>query len=814
MMGINNFNLTPRAKKVYKCAKQFAIDNAHKGINNAHIFYGCLQNLSEDLIISLEISDINIESINNEQFLIDYFKSYPQDFVNDFEIESWEKEANDAICYAQKLSEVYEHDYIGIEHILYSILENSQQICSFLSKKQIDVDFLKALIKSRIEHVFQKEKDKEESQKELEDSPNNQPSESKKNNAINLYCSFLNMKAANGEFNFISERNQEINEVIEIISKKTKSNAILIGQAGVGKTAIIEGLAQKIVDQDVPINLLNLKIYSVDLGSMIAGTRYRGDFENRLKSLINEAEQNEDIILFFDEIHNIVGAGSSEGSLDASNILKPALARGSLKCIGATTTEEYKKYFEKDTAIKRRFDSVLIEAPSKEQTVKMVENCVGGYEKFHNVIYSPEIINLIIQLCDKHIPHKNFPDKAFDIIDLVGAQAKIRSFQIPKKIKNLRGSLQKMLEDGHQFDDEEKSQHCQDLLIRYITELKSFHEKLLKKKISIKTSDVFKIISEKTGLSKDSISVDSNDFVNFQVDIEKEVFGQSENIEKITDILSCAKVGLNDSNKPLASLFFVGPTSVGKTHTAKKIAKHFYGNEKAIIQINMSEYQDKIGMSKLIGASAGYVGFEQGGLLTEFVRNNPSCVVLFDEVEKCDPEILNLLLHLLDEGYVNDNRNNKISFTRCVVILTSNIGSKNAEQASIGFINDHADKKKLYKEEVKKYLKPEFVARINSIVVFDDLKDEEFEKIIRFEISQIQQKLKKQNISIDIDQDIVKFILNSLKSQKMHARNIKDIIKDKLHVPISKFIIQNSQKSNISAKIVDKSIDIGYSHEV
>lgn len=813
MMGINNFNLTPRAKKVYKCAKQFATDNAHKGINNAHIFYGCLQNLSEDLIVSLEISDINIDSINNEESFADHFKTYPQDFVNDFELELWGQETNDVISYAQKLSEIYEHDYIGIEHIFYSILENSEQICSFLSAKEIDVDFLKALIKSRIECVF--DNAKEDSQK-TRDEPtfHSQSGEMKKNQSLNFYCSFLNMKAANGEFNFISERDKEINEIIEIISKKTKSNAILIGEAGVGKTAIIEGLAQRIVNQEVPINLLNLKIYSVDLGSMIAGTRHRGEFEQRFKSLINEAEQDEDIILFFDEIHTIVGAGSSEGSLDASNILKPALARGNFKCIGATTTQEYKKYFEKDAAIKRRFDTVVIDAPSKEQTKKMIENCMGGYEKFHNVIYKPQTIDLIIQLCDKHISHKNFPDKAFDVIDLIGAQAKIKNFQMPNKIKKLQESLKKELEKTTDVNDEENNEYCQELLQQYIFKIKEFHEKLLNKKIFIKSSDVFKIISEKTGLSKESISADSNEFINFQTDMEKEVFGQSDNLEKITDILSCAKVGLNDPNKPLASLFFVGPTSVGKTHTAKKIAKYFYGNEKAIIQINMSEYQDKTGMSKLIGASAGYVGFEQGGLLTEFVRSNPNCVVLFDEVEKCDPDILNLLLHLLDEGYVNDNLNNKISFTRCVVILTSNIGSKNAEQSSIGFVNDRADKQKLYKEEVKKYLKPEFVARINSIVVFNELKDQEFESIINFEISAIQRKLKQQKIEINFHQEIVGFILDSLKSEKLHARGIKDIVKDKLQVPISRFIIQNSKKSNISAKIIDNSINIGYSYEV
>jgi ATP-dependent Clp protease ATP-binding subunit ClpA len=303
--------------------------------------------------------------------------------------------------------------------------------------------------------------------------------------------------------------------------------------------------------------------------------------------------------------------------------------------------------------------------------------------------------------------------------------------------------------------------------------------------------------------------ISNNEFLNFQTNIEKEVFGQSENIEKITNILSCAKVGLNDPNKPLASLFFVGPTSVGKTYTAKKIAKHFYGNEKSIIQINMSEYQDKTGMSKLIGANAGYVGFDQGGLLTEFVRNNPNCVVLFDEVEKCDPEILNLLLHLLDEGYVNDNLNNKISFNQCIVILTSNIGHENQNKSSMGFINDQPDLDKSYKDSVKKYLKPEFVARINSIVVFNELKDKEFESIINSEISLIKQKLKQQNIKINFDKESVKFILNSLKLEKLHARSIKDVIKNQLQIPISKFIIQNSKKSNISVKCIDNAIKIG-----
>ena len=319
---------------------------------------------------------------------------------------------------------------------------------------------------------------------------------------------------------------------------------------------------------------------------------------------------------------------------------------------------------------------------------------------------------------------------------------------------------------------------------------------------------MIEVISEKSGLSKNSISININDFSTFQENIEKEVFGQSKNIEQITDILSCAKVGLNDPNKPLCSLFFVGPTSVGKTYTAKKIAKHFYGNEKAFIQINMSEYQEKTGISKLIGANAGYVGFEQGGLLTEFVRSNPNCVVLFDEVEKCDPEILNLLLHLLDEGYVNDNLNNKISFTNSIVILTSNIGHDKKEKKSMGFINDVEEPETIYQDAVKKYLKPEFVARINDILVFNELSNKELELIISVEIKNIQEKLKEKNIKINFHPSIKESILNKIKIDKLHARSIKDLVRSEFQVPISKFIIKNAKNQKISLKMIDNKLNI------
>ena len=809
MMGINNFNLTPRAKKAYKSAKEFAAEYSHGRINNSHLFYGCLLNLSEDLTMMLEINEIIIEDIDFKSLIIKYAKNNPDEFYDEIFKSSWHKETETVISYAQKLSEVYEHDYIGIEHIFYSILENSDEFCAFLSKENIDTNEFKKIIKSHIESFCEVEKlpqEKNTEPKEVSKLKNQEPK--KKTKPFEKYCTFLNVKALSGAFNNISGRDKEINELIEILSKKVKSNAILIGEGGVGKTAIIEGLAQRVINNNVPANLLNAEIYSVDLASMISGTRYRGEFEERFKELIEAASEHKNIILFFDEIHNIVGAGSSEGSLDASNMLKPALARGNFKCIGATTTNEYKKYFEKDGAMKRRFDAISIEAPSKKQTKEIISNCIEDYELFHHVQYPSKVIDAIIDLCDSYIPHKNFPDKAFDIVDLVGARVKIKNIKLPDEVQDLQNYLMKKLLRDEPFNDEEDEFTCENALISYVEKIKIFNEDLFKKKFTIKLSDVIEVISEKSGLSKNSISININDFSTFQENIEKEVFGQSKNIEQITDILSCAKVGLNDPNKPLCSLFFVGPTSVGKTYTAKKIAKHFYGNEKAFIQINMSEYQEKTGISKLIGANAGYVGFEQGGLLTEFVRSNPNCVVLFDEVEKCDPEILNLLLHLLDEGYVNDNLNNKISFTNSIVILTSNIGHDKKEKKSMGFINDVEEPETIYQDAVKKYLKPEFVARINNILVFNELSSKELESIVSVEIKNIQEKLKEKNIKINFHPSTKESILNKIKIDKLHARNIKDLVRSEFQVPISKFIIKNSKNQKISVKIIDNKLKI------
>ena len=809
MMRINDFNLTPRAKKTYKSAKNFAIDNSHSLINNSHLFYGCLENLSEDLNLILEINECSIAENEIKSLIVKYAKNNPNKFYTESFENNWHEETEIISSYAQKLSEVYENDYVGIEHIFLAILENSDDFCKFLSFHGIYTEELKSIILTYIESFSDSIENKEEkkpkskSQTKLKDSE-----EDKKYKILEKYCTLLNEKALSEEFNVISGRDKEIDELILILSKKIKSNAILVGEAGVGKTAIIEGLAQRVVCNDVPSNLLNSQIYSVDLSSMISGTKYRGEFEERFKSLVEAASGENNIILFFDEIHTIIGAGSSEGSLDASNMLKPALARGGFKCIGATTNNEYKKYFQKDSAMKRRFDSIEVEAPSKIQTKEIITNCIQSYESFHNTKYTPKIIDAIIELCDTYIPHKNFPDKAFDIIDLVGAKVKIKNIKLPKEIKDLQEYILDNLTDADLDENSKEKLKWQNSFDDFCEKITLFNRGLVNKKFTINISDVIEIISEKSGLSKKSISMNNNDFADFESNISKEVFGQNKNIEEINNILSCAKVGLNDPNKPLCSLFFVGPTSVGKTYTAKKIAKHFYGNEKSFIQINMSEYQEKTGISKLIGANAGYVGFEQGGLLTEFVKNNPNCVVLFDEIEKCDPEILNVLLHLLDEGYVNDNLNNKISFTSSIVILTSNIGHDKIEKKSMGFINDESEPELIYKDAVKKYLKPEFVARVNDILVFNELSNNNLESIVSLEMQAIKDNLKQKNTKINFHPLVKDLILNKLKKEKLNARNIKDLVRSDIQVPISKFIINNSKSRKISVKIIDNKVNI------
>ena len=807
MMGLTDFNLTPKAKKGLKDAQKFAEANGHSLVTTAHLVYGCLVNISDSCALKLKNYGIKIDG----KAFIKLFKQYAKENAKDFQSQKgqggWHDDVNEVVFFAKEFSDNFDSYFIGVEHILYVIFDMEGKFIEHLRQNGLDTLHAKDIIETHVLETSIPPTDQIKNILYVESKKNTTEREEKRGNALphlTKYCVNLNQKFISKKCSTISGRDNEINELIEILSKKNKSNAILVGEAGVGKTAVVEGLVQRIVNQDSPTHMSLMQICSVDISAMIAGTKYRGEFEERFKALIAEAEREPNIILFFDEIHTIIGAGNSEGAVDASNMLKPALARGDIKCIGATTSQEYKKFFEKDTAMKRRFDKIFVEEPSKQETKKIIMNTLSFYEDFHHVKYSEDDIDTILDLCEKFLSNKKFPDKAFDIIDQVGSRTKIKYASVPDKVCEVRTSFCEFLM-ATQEDDKIDEDKFTELLKNYLKVMAKHAEKKGRKQ-KVRQKDIVSILSEKTGLSDKTIAKNTTSFSSFLKKMNGEIFGQEDNIKVIHNALGCVKAGLNDPKKPLCNFLFIGSTSVGKTFTAKKIAKYFYGNEKSFIQLNMSEYQDKTGIAKLMGANAGYVGYEEGGLLTEFVRNNPNCVVLFDEIEKCDPKILDVLLHILDEGYATDNLNRTIDFSKTVVIMTTNIGYKEKSKRAMGFLPQEEKSSDVYKSSLKKYLRPELLSRLDEVLFFNELAEAHLLKIINQELLNIEGRLADRGIEIKWSPTVKKFIFNQIKEKNSHARDIKNLVKSAIQVPLSHHIVNNRKVKQISIKIVDKAL--------
>jgi len=806
-----DFNLTPKAKRAYKEAHDIAKTLGHLNVNNLHVLYGCFKNSNK------ELNKLFVESsfFKNELDILKALEKAVNVNGDKFFVTSnsdpWHKEVVQTIKEADLIAEDAEDHFIGVEHILLAIVNTSPYIFDYFDKNESDLifstlsDYLFSGRKNVLEGLTELAALAEGGEETLPmaDGVSEKQEQEAESESSNLsFVTNLNQLYMENKLPDVYGRELEVSELIETLSKKNKCNAILTGEAGVGKTAIVESLVARICNYKVPANLLGLEVLSVDIGSMLAGTQYRGQFEQKFKSLLEFAAANPFVILFFDEIHNIFGAGGSqEGSLDAANMLKPMLARGDVKCIGATTVDEYEKIFKKDAAIKRRFFNIEIDEPSKESTKQILYNCKEKYEKFHSVKFSKTTIDCIVDLSDSILSHKRFPDKAFDVLDQVGARVKIKNCNSTEIIKKKHKEMIKSL--AHSDTSEEEMKSMIEGFLSCVDELESNV-----KKINIKKQDVIEIIAEHGKVSSEQIVKNKKMFSSFLPSMKEEVFGQDEALGKIEDLLSCAKAGLTEDNKPLASMFFVGPTSVGKTHAAKKIAKNYFGNEKAIIQINMSELYDKTGISKLIGSNSGYVGYEEGGMLTKFVKDNPNCVVLFDEVEKADPQILNLLLHLLDEGYIEDNKHHKIDFSNTIVVLTSNIGNNVVRKKSMGFVQDADSSDDLYMDSVKNGLKPELLARVNDIFVFQDLNKDQLKRIIRHELNRIKNKLKEQNIQTKFTTKTIDCILKDLTKNNLHARDIKKLIRSNVEVPVSKFVVSNSKISNIEIKSIDNKIKV------
>ena len=631
----------------------------------------------------------------------------------------------------------------------------------------------------------------------------------------------LNKLAAEGKLDPVIGREREILRIAQILSRRKKNNPIIIGEPGCGKTALVEGLAIKIVNGECPRNLLDKRIVNLDLTSVVAGTKYRGQFEERMKVIIEELQSNPNIIVFIDEIHTLVGSGNSSGSMDGSNIFKPALSRGELQCIGATTLDEFRKNIEKDGALERRFQKVIVDASSVAETIQILKNVRDKYEDFHKVSYSDEVIETCVKLADRYITDREFPDKAFDILDEVGARMQT-DLKVPEAIEELKKKaadikIQKLevvkkqnYEQAAELRDKEKK-----LLLKLDQEKLKFEEKLSKEKQLILLEHVYDVVSNMTKIPVSKMSVDDTKAL---LDLDKtlidKVIGQNNAVVKIAKAIKRNRLGIKDPNRPIGSFVFLGSTGVGKTYLAKQLAKEMFGSEDALIRVDMSEYQEKHSISKLVGAPPGYIGYEEGGLLTEKVKNKPYSVILFDEVEKAHKDVFTILLQILDDGHVTDSLGRKINFKNTLIILTSNLGVKKLQDfgAGIGFssnsYSNEEAKKQMLMKEMKNFFSPEFLNRIDDTVVFNSLSQEDIKKITDIELKKLMTRLEDMKYKITYDESLVEYLAKIGYDELYGARPLKRAIQDKVEDLLSEEVLTGKmiEGKTYLIKVVDENV--------
>ena len=612
----------------------------------------------------------------------------------------------------------------------------------------------------------------------------------------------LNKLAEAGKLDPVIGRDREILRIAQILSRRKKNNPIILGEPGCGKTALVEGLAIKIVNGDCPRNLVDKRIVNLDLTSVVAGTKYRGQFEERMKVIIEELHANPNIIIFIDEIHTLVGSGNSSGSMDGSNIFKPALSRGELQCIGATTLDEFRKNIEKDGALERRFQKVIVDPSSVQETIEILKNVRDKYESYHKVTYSDEVIETCVKLAERYITDREFPDKAFDIMDEVGARMQTE-VKIPEAIETLKkaaADIKQQKLDVVKKQNYEQAAELRDKEKKVLTKLENekskFEEQQAKDKKVISLENVYDVVSNMTKIPVNKMSLDdAKALINLDKELIGKVIGQDAAVIKIAKSIKRNRLGIKDPNRPIGSFIFLGSTGVGKTHLAKQLAKEMFGSEDSLIRVDMSEYQEKHSVSKLVGAPPGYVGYEEGGQLTEKVKNKPYSVILFDEVEKAHKDVFTILLQILDDGYATDSLGRKINFKNTLIILTSNLGVKKLQDfgTGIGFSNNtyanEEAKKQVIMKEMKNFFSPEFLNRIDDTIVFNSLTPDDIKKITEIELKKLVNRLSDIKYKIVYDDTLVEYLAKVGFDEMYGARPLKRAIQDKVEDLLSEEVL-------------------------
>ena len=805
---------TQSAIKVLKLAQYEAKHLKHAHVGTEHILLGLLHEGTN--VAAKALSSIGIDLYTVRQRVHELVEKEDFDDLETEEI-GYSPEAKTIMEYAVEQAQALGHDYIGTEHILLGIIYDTESIaCEILVSLGADLDIIHDAILDLLNEDTLNDMPKLNVFKENKapKKDNNTKDNKQKNNSatplLDKYGRDLNILAQEEKIDPVIGRNHEIERVIQILSRRTKNNPILIGEPGVGKTAVTEGLAQRLINGNIPKVLASKRIISLNMASLVAGTKYRGDFEDRLKKIIDEIIENKNIILFIDEMHTLIGAGAAEGSMDAANILKPALSRGEIQVIGATTLKEYKKYIEKDSALERRFQTIMVNEPSAEDAISILKGIRNKYEKFHCAKITDEAIKAAVKISQRYITDRFLPDKAIDLMDEAAAKVRLKTVNIPTNISQLEQKIQdlkKAKEKAIDNQDYELAATIRDQEIQIKEELataKTAWEKQNNAQIAVTEEDIADVATLWTGIPvKRLVAKEADRLLHIEDILHKRVVGQNEGVNAVAKAIRRARAGLKDPKRPIGSFLFLGPTGVGKTELARSLAEAIFGDESAMIRFDMSEYMEKHTVSRMLGAPPGYIGYDEGGLLTDAVRRKPYAVILLDEIEKAHPDIFNILLQVLDDGRLTDSQGRTVDFKNTVIIMTSNAGAFKLQPQktnTMGFaVNEDKqikqNAKKIVMDEVKRQFKPEFLNRIDEIIIFEPLTDKELTQIVTLLLNDVQKRLAEMDIELIIKDEVKSYLLKHGTDTIYGARPLKRAVQRYLQDPLAEQLLQKSIKS-------------------
>ena len=805
---------TQSAIKVLKLAQYEAKHLKHAHVGTEHILLGLLHEGTN--VAAKALSSIGIDLYTVRQRVHELVEKEDFDDLETEEI-GYSPEAKTIMEYAVEQAQALGHDYIGTEHILLGIIYDTESIaCEILVSLGADLDIIHDAILDLLNEDTLNDMPKLNVFKENKapKKDNNTKDNKQKNNSatplLDKYGRDLNILAQEEKIDPVIGRNREIERVIQILSRRTKNNPILIGEPGVGKTAVTEGLAQRLINGNIPKVLASKRIISLNMASLVAGTKYRGDFEDRLKKIIDEIIENKNIILFIDEMHTLIGAGAAEGSMDAANILKPALSRGEIQVIGATTLKEYKKYIEKDSALERRFQTIMVNEPSAKDAISILKGIRNKYEKFHCAKITDEAIKAAVKISQRYITDRFLPDKAIDLMDEASAKVRLKTVNIPTNISQLEQKIQdlkKAKEKAIDNQDYELAATIRDQEIQIKEELataKTAWEKQNNAQIAVTEEDIADVATLWTGIPvKRLVAKEADRLLHIEDILHKRVVGQNEGVNAVAKAIRRARAGLKDPKRPIGSFLFLGPTGVGKTELARSLAEAIFGDESAMIRFDMSEYMEKHTVSRMLGAPPGYIGYDEGGLLTDAVRRKPYAVILLDEIEKAHPDIFNILLQVLDDGRLTDSQGRTVDFKNTVIIMTSNAGAFKLQPQktnTMGFaVNEDKqikqNAKKIVMDEVKRQFKPEFLNRIDEIIIFEPLTDKELTQIVTLLLNDVQKRLAEMDIELIIKDEVKSYLLKHGTDTIYGARPLKRAVQRYLQDPLAEQLLQKSIKS-------------------